>query len=127
MVIMNPNEKSETTCGADSQFDLVHDRRGFGSVKWANQWDEFSPMTEGEGLLSLWTADMDFRAPEPVIQKLREAVEHGIFGYTRRDQRHYEIVKQWFSERHDWSPSVDTMLPAPAIMPTPARSGTPAR
>jgi len=77
-------------------FDTVHDRSHFGSVKWANQWDEFSPRVEGDNLLSLWTADMDFRAPETVIARLREAVEHGVYGYTRRDPRHYEIVRAWF-------------------------------
>lgn len=61
---------------------------------------------------------MDFRAPDAVIQRLREGVDHGIYGYTRRDERHYEIVRQWFSERHGWSPALDSLLPAPAIMPT---------
>jgi cystathionine beta-lyase len=100
------------------EFDTIHDRSQFGSVKWANQWDEFSPCVEGDNLLSLWTADMDFRTPETVITRLREAAEHGIYGYTRRDPRHYEIVRAWFKSRHGWSPSVETLLPAPAIMPT---------
>lgn len=99
-------------------FDTIHDRKHFGSAKWANQWDEFSPQVEGDNLLSLWTADMDFRAPETVIARLREAAEHGIYGYTRRDPRHYEIVKAWFESRHGWSPAIETLLPAPAIMPT---------
>ncbi|WP_165778390.1 MalY/PatB family protein [Mesorhizobium wenxiniae] len=99
-------------------FDQIHDRQQFGSVKWANQWDEFSPRVEGEDLLSLWTADMDFRAPEAVIARLREAADHGIYGYTRRDPRHYEIVQSWFARRHNWSPVLETLLPAPAIMPS---------
>jgi len=99
-------------------FDTIHDRSHFGSAKWANQWDEFSPLVEGDSLLSLWTADMDFRAPETVIARLREAVDHRIYGYTRRDPRHYEIVKAWFESRHGWSPAIETLLPAPAIMPT---------
>ncbi|MEB3042637.1 MalY/PatB family protein [Rhizobium mulingense] len=98
-------------------FDRIYDRRQFGSVKWANQWDEFSPRVEGENLLSLWTADMDFRAPETVIERLREAVNHGIYGYTRRDPRHYEIVRAWFERRHGWAPALESLLPAPAIMP----------
>jgi len=99
-------------------FDQVHDRGQFGSVKWANQWDEFSPRVEGENLLSLWTADMDFRAPDTVIARLRDAADHGIYGYTRRDPRHYDIVRSWFERRHGWDPALETLLPAPAIMPT---------
>lgn len=102
----------------ESNFDVVHDRSQFGSAKWANQWDEFSPRVEGHGLVALWTADMDFRAPEPVIARLREAVDHGIYGYTKRDSRHYEIVRSWFQRRHGWSVDIETLLPAPAIMPT---------
>ncbi|MBX4941257.1 MalY/PatB family protein [Rhizobium binae] len=102
----------------ESNFDVVHDRSQFGSAKWANQWDEFSPRVEGYGLVSLWTADMDFRAPEPVIARLREAVDHGIYGYTKRDPRHYEIVRSWFQRRHGWSVDIETLLPAPAIMPS---------
>ncbi|MER8403012.1 MalY/PatB family protein [Mesorhizobium sp. M1348] len=103
---------------AGIDFDQIHDRQQFGSAKWANQWDEFSPQVEGQNLLSLWTADMDFRAPETVIARLREAADHGIYGYTRRDPRHYEIVQSWFARRHNWSPKVETLLPAPAIMPS---------
>lgn len=61
---------------------------------------------------------MDFRAPETVIARLREAADHGIYGYTRRDARHYEIVQSWFTRRHNWSPALGTLLPAPAIMPS---------
>lgn len=99
-------------------FDIIHDRSQFGSAKWANQWDEFSPRVEGEGLLSLWTADMDFRAPSSVIARLREAADHGIYGYTRRDQKHYDLVRSWFERRHSWALDVETLLPAPAIMPS---------
>ena len=53
-----------------SEFDAIHDRRAYGSAKWANQWDEYSPAIEGEDILSLWTADMDFRAPQPVIDEI---------------------------------------------------------
>ena len=109
------NGKPATGC---LDFDLVHDRSQFGSAKWANQWDEFSPRVDGENLISLWTADMDFRAPEPVVARLREAADHGIYGYTKRDPRHYEIVKSWFERRHGWTVDIESLLPAPAIMPS---------
>lgn len=99
-------------------FDVVHDRSQFGSAKWANQWDEFSPRVEGESLISLWTADMDFRAPEPVVARLRAAADHGIYGYTKRDPHHYEIVRSWFERRHNWAVDLESLLPAPAIMPS---------
>jgi cysteine-S-conjugate beta-lyase len=101
----------------DAELDRVYDRRPYGSAKWANQWDEFSPATAGQDILSLWTADMDFRAPEPVVGRLIDAARHGIYGYTLRDPEHFEIVHDWFQSRHGWSPDVETMLPGPGIMP----------
>ena len=88
-----------------------------GRPNGANQWDEYSPAIRGDDILSLWTADMDFRAPEPVIQTLIDAARHGIYGYTLRDPAHFQIVRDWFLSRHGWSPAIETMLPGPGIMP----------
>jgi len=102
---------------AVSEFDVIYDRSAYGSAKWANRWDEYAPAVEGEGILSLWTADMDFRAPQPVIDRLVDAAQHGVYGYTLRDPAHFEIVRAWFSERHGWTPEVETLLPGPGVMP----------
>ncbi|MBW8812928.1 MAG: pyridoxal phosphate-dependent aminotransferase [Caulobacterales bacterium] len=98
-------------------FDAIHDRSTHGSAKWANRWDEYSPVIEGDGILSLWTADMDFRAPPPVIARLVEAAQHGVYGYTLRDPDHFAIVQNWFAERHGWTPDLETLLPGPGVMP----------
>jgi len=98
-------------------FDTIHDRVPYGSAKWANQWDEYSPAIRGENILSLWTADMDFQAPRAVVDRLVEAARHGIYGYTLRDPGHFEIVRSWFAARHNWAPAPETLLPAPGIMP----------
>jgi cystathionine beta-lyase len=100
-----------------SEFDTVHDRKPYGSAKWANQWDEYSPAIAGEGILSLWTADMDFRAPKPVVDRLIDAAQHGVYGYTLRDPMHFEIVQSWFAARHHWKPDLQSLLPGPGVMP----------
>jgi cystathionine beta-lyase len=53
-------------------FDTILDRRRSDSTKW-----NIYP----EGVLPLWTADMDFRVPEPVVDALRARADHGVFGY----------------------------------------------
>ncbi|MBN2149482.1 MAG: PatB family C-S lyase [Anaerolineales bacterium] len=53
-------------------FDQVIERRNTDSIKWLR----YDP-----DVLPLWVADMDFTAPEAVIQALQERVAHGIFGY----------------------------------------------
>jgi cystathionine beta-lyase len=100
-----------------SEFDTIHDRKAYGSAKWANRWDEYSPAIAGEGILSLWTADMDFRAPKPVVDRLIDAAQHGVYGYTLRDPAHFEIVQAWFAARHNWTPDLQSLLPGPGIMP----------
>ena len=107
-----PSERVE-----ESEFDAIHDRRAYGSAKWANQWDEYSPAIKGDGILSLWTADMDFRAPKPVVDRLVDAAQHGVYGYTLRDPAHFEVVQSWFAARHNWTPALETLLPGPGVMP----------
>ncbi len=53
-------------------FDEIIDRRNSNSVKW-NRYNS--------DVIPLWVADMDFRAPEPIVGALRKALQHGIFGY----------------------------------------------
>jgi cysteine-S-conjugate beta-lyase len=53
-------------------FDQVVDRRPTDSYKWN---------TYKRDALPMWVADMDFPSPEPVIQALRQRVDHGLFGY----------------------------------------------
>ena len=53
-------------------FDSPLNRRLTDSLKW-RMYDE--------DVIPLWVADMDFVSPAPVIQALRERVEHGVFGY----------------------------------------------
>jgi cystathionine beta-lyase len=72
-------------------FDTVIDRQHSDSEKW-NRYDP--------DVLPLWVADMDFRSPEPVIQAMRERVEHGVFGYETDPQTLREVVVErttWFS------------------------------
>ena len=55
-------------------FDALIDRRCSSSLKW----DHY----QGQDILPLWVADMDFTSPPAVLEALRERNDHGIFGYT---------------------------------------------
>ena len=54
-------------------FDRPLDRRHSDSTKWR---------TYDADVLPLWTADMDFAVPPPVIEALHARVSHGVFGYS---------------------------------------------
>ncbi len=87
-------------------FDRVIDRRHTGSAKW--EW-------YGDAL-PLWVADMDFQAPEPVIQALRERVDHGIFGYTVPPADLVDAVQTWLWNRHGWQVEEEAISFLPGVM-----------
>jgi cystathionine beta-lyase len=88
-------------------FDEQIDRRGFGSVKW----DSVS-----EGVLPMFVADMDFRAPVAVIDALRAALEHGVLGYGR-DPALPGVIKKWFLDEYGLAVDEDWIVLLPAIVP----------
>ena len=52
-------------------FDEYIERRGTNCVKWDDYKERFAGL-DTEGLLPMWIADMDFRAPQPVIDALEK-------------------------------------------------------
>ena len=74
-------------------FDEVIDRYDSDSSKWHYY---------AKGVLPLWTADMDFRCPEPVIQALRSRVDHGIFGYGMEPPGLRELIVERLAQLYGW-------------------------
>jgi cystathionine beta-lyase len=81
-------------------FDEEINRIGTNSSKYDNM-ERLYGVAPDTGL-SMWTADMDFRAPKCITEALGKLIEHGIFGYYG-DQINYNIaVTNWYSKRHSW-------------------------
>ena len=74
-------------------FDILPNRRDSESNKWNHYAGDVLPM---------WVADMDFRSPEPVIEALRERVDHGVFGYPQPPKNLKESIVTWLDRRHRW-------------------------
>ena len=55
-----------------------------------------------DNMLPLWVADMDFRAPDELLNALKDRVNHGIFGYTVPPKSYYDAIISWFDRRHNW-------------------------
>ena len=85
-------------------FDEVIDRRGTHSSKWDTM-EELYGVSPDNGL-SMWVADMDFRAPEVIQRKLRSISAHGIYGYYGDQEEYRNSIKWWMKNRHDWK--IDT-------------------
>lgn len=94
-------------------FDEPTERRG----TWSTKWDRYR---DGEGyrdVLPFWVADMEFRAPEPVIEALRARVDHGLFGYTQVPDSLVEATTDFLRERYDWAVEPEWLVWIPGVVP----------
>jgi len=96
--------KSETT----PDFDTIIDRSNTGSEKWDRYRDS--------DIIPLWVADMDFRSPEPVIQALRERVEHGVFGYTHPQEELAGAVLSALERDYGWRAEAEWLVWLPGLV-----------
>ena len=88
-------------------FDRTPDRRATNSAKWT--W--YPP-----DVLPLWVADMDFPAPPPVIEALRAAVEHGVFGYEMPSPALRESVVTRMKKLYNWSIHPESVVALPGLV-----------
>jgi cystathionine beta-lyase len=68
------------------------------------------------GLLPMWVADMDFRTPPEVIERLVEVARHGIFGYTEVKEDYHRSVTGWFERRFDYKFSPSWLRKTPGVV-----------
>lgn len=95
----------------DYNFDKVTDRNHTNAIKYDLAEERGKP----KDVVSLWVADMDFPTA-PCIQKaLTEKASHGIYGYSRPDERYYEALKKWFKKRHDYEIEKEWVINTPGV------------
>lgn len=94
-------------------FDHITDRYKTSSIKW-----DFNQKIFGrEDILPMWVADMDFSAPEAVVEALVNRAKHGIFGYSDGMNGYYDALINWMHERHGWEIQRDWISFSPGIVP----------
>jgi cysteine-S-conjugate beta-lyase len=110
------------------------------SIRWDDARKEMGP-----DAIALSVADMDYRAPKPIVDAVTKRAAIGNYCYTYWDDEYYDSVISWFKQRHNWTVSKDEIIPVgrmveslPAILrecvgseanvvvPYPAYSPTPA-
>lgn len=72
------------------------DRSHTNSVKW----DGVSQTFHEKDALPLWVADMDFKAPQAVLDALTKRVQHGAFGYSLPADSYYDAYFNWQKTRY---------------------------
>ncbi len=107
-------------------FDAPIERRGTRSIKWSldektGVWhDPPAPLGQAPHeaeLLPMWLADMDLAAAPPILEALRNRIDHGVFGYTGLDDEFYDSINDWAQRRHGWSIDHDWVTTNTGVMP----------
>jgi cystathionine beta-lyase len=91
-----------------SDFDVLSDRRGTGSVKW--------DVKEGE--LPMWIADMDFPVSEPIRKAIENRASIPYYGYTEVSQRWKRAISSWWERRHDVRFKEDDIIFSTGVVPS---------
>ena len=73
-------------------------RKNTNSVKWDTGIEK---RFKAEGLIPMWVADMEFRAPDEVIEALNKRISHGVFGYTHLWDSYFEAFFNWQKSRYN--------------------------
>ena len=81
-------------------FDEIIDRTGTHSMKW-DMMEKIYGLSPGDGL-SMWVADMDFRAPDCIQRAIERMHDHGIYGYFGDDGAYRQAIVWWMENRHGW-------------------------
>ena len=93
-------------------FDREIDRRSTNSLKYDFAVERGKPAD----VLPLWVADMDFRAPDCVIDAIKKSAEHGIFGYSEVKSQYFSTLDKWFSTRFNWHPQEHWLVKTPGVV-----------
>ena len=71
---------------------------------------------DGHDLFAGGVADMDFRAPPPVLAAMQRRLDHGVFGYETLSDGLMPALTGWLHARHGWKVDADHVLRAPNIL-----------
>ena len=75
--------------------DATLSRENTGSRKW----ERFGPAA-----IPLWVADMDFRAPQKVIESVVKVATHGVYGYSAPSSQLKAATAERLQHRYGFPP-----------------------
>jgi len=90
-------------------FDAVYDRRNTGSIKW----DKY----QGQDVIPLWVADMDFAIAPEIQQALSDRLKHPVFGYTKASDVLYDNLLVHLHNSYSWEVQRDWIVWIPGVVP----------
>jgi cystathionine beta-lyase len=93
-------------------FDETVSRDGTDCIKYDKREEVFGR----QDIIPMWVADMDFKTPGFIMEKLQNRLNHEIFGYSFRPPEYFSSIQQWFIERHSWKIEKEWICFTPGIV-----------
>ena len=88
-------------------FDNIVDRRHTSSLKW----------DVDDNVLPMWVADMDFKAPDFIINELKDIASFGNFGYQNIPDEYFDSYISWWDKRHNVKFLKEDMIFSTGVVP----------
>jgi cysteine-S-conjugate beta-lyase len=84
---------------------------------FCTQWDYIEDRFGEKDLLPFSISDTDFKAPQEVLEALKNRIDHGIFGYTRWNHEEFKgSIKEWYRKRFSSSINTDWIVYSPSVI-----------
>jgi len=93
-------------------FDRVIERTKTNSLKH----DFKEERGKNQDVLPLWVADMDFQTAPVILDRLENAVRHGIFGYSETKDDYFKAIESWFQYGFGWTLNKDWLVKTPGVV-----------
>lgn len=97
-----------------SQFDERIDRTTYPTFKWHKP--ALNEHFGNDAALPFWVADMDFKAPDVVIDALQKRADHGIYGYEYKKDSYFEAMLSWYQTRQGWTIDPNHIESCPSVL-----------
>lgn len=94
-------------------FDEINDRSNSDALKL----EALAPRWGRTDLLPMWVADMDFKTPPFIINRLKKRLECEILGYTSKPDEWFSSIIEWQKRRFDWHISPEMISYVPGVVP----------
>lgn len=86
----------------------VYQRLNTGSKKWSQYPEDVLPM---------WVADMDFPVAEPIMQALKNRLEHPLLGYSVAQKTLRQTLVRHLASHYDWHILPEDLVFLPGVEP----------
>ncbi|MDH3345943.1 MAG: PatB family C-S lyase [Kiritimatiellaceae bacterium] len=77
-------------------FESVHSREG----TFAHKYEARKRIFGTADIDPFWLADMDLPTPDFLVEKMRERLDHPVFGYTEQYDQIFESICWWMDSQH---------------------------